>query len=166
MPHVNDDQGRETDHRAHLAALAYISDHYFIGTVPRVHCTHRFNNSPAVDSVIKSLEKGDPLGRQILLSYQELAIEEFEESSRSGTPTAPDHHIGMMVTLDHTIIFHNQTAVRADEWMLAEVETPWAGQERGLVVQQIWTSNGTLVATCFQEGLIRLERNQASNSKI
>ncbi|RSL65513.1 hypothetical protein CEP51_012994 [Fusarium floridanum] len=92
MSHVNDDQGRETDHRAHLTALAYISDHYFIGTVPRVHCTDRFNNSSAVSSVIRLLKKDDPLSREVLLSYQELAIEEFEENSRSGTPTAPDHH--------------------------------------------------------------------------
>ncbi|KAL2678471.1 hypothetical protein Neosp_009217 [[Neocosmospora] mangrovei] len=162
---VNEDQRRKTDHRAHLTALAYISDHYFIGTVPRVHGTDRFNNSSAIRSVVRSLDNDDPSSRQTVLSYQDLSAEESEENARCRTPTAPGHHIGMMVTLDHTIFFHNQTVVRADEWMLTEVETPWAGQERGLVVQRIWTSDGTLVATCFQEGLVRLERNQAC-SKI
>ncbi|KAM6529432.1 acyl-CoA thioesterase [Fusarium falciforme] len=163
--HANHGQGRNTDHRAHLTALAYISDHYFIGTVPRVHHADRFNNSSAIKSIIRSLGSDDPSSRQIVRSYQELATEELEENAICGTPTAPGHHIGMMVTLDHTIFFHNQAVVRADEWMLTEVETPWAGQQRGLVVQRIWTSNGTLVATCFQEGLVRLERNEAG-SKI
>ncbi|KAJ4258343.1 acyl-CoA thioesterase [Fusarium falciforme] len=134
-------------------------------TVPRVHRTDRFNSSSAIKSIIRSLGSDDPSSRQIVRSYQELATEELEENARCGTPTAPAHHIGMMVTLDHTIFFHNQAVVRADEWMLTEVETPWAGQQRGLVVQRIWTSNGTLVATCFQEGLVRLERNEAG-SKI
>jgi Thioesterase-like superfamily len=64
--------------------------------------------------------------------------------------------IGMMVSLDHTIFFHRPQAIRADEWLFAEMESPWAGDGRGLVFQKIWNRRGELVATCVQEGLVRL----------
>lgn len=63
-----------------------------------------------------------------------------------------DHkEIGMMVSLDHSIYFHNPWKFRADEWMLTEMESPWAGEGRGLVLQKIWAKDGTLIATCTQE---------------
>lgn len=61
--------------------------------------------------------------------------------------TAPS----MVVSLDHSIYFHNPLAFRADEWMLTEMESPWAGEGRGLVFQKIWSRDGTLIATCTQE---------------
>ncbi|KAF3937576.1 hypothetical protein ABW19_dt0209080 [Dactylella cylindrospora] len=62
--------------------------------------------------------------------------------------------VGMMVSLDHTIYFH--APFRADEWMFMESDTPWAGDQRGLVHQRICDSSGKLIATCFQEGLVRV----------
>ena len=63
-----------------------------------------------------------------------------------------DHkEVGMMVSLDHSIYFHNPRAFRADEWMLTEMESPWAGEGRGLAIQQIWSKDGLLIATCTQE---------------
>lgn len=59
--------------------------------------------------------------------------------------------IGMMVSLDHTIYFHEPRRVRADEWMLSEMESPWSGDGRGVVTQRIFSKDGTLLATCFQE---------------
>ena len=59
--------------------------------------------------------------------------------------------IGMMVSLDHTIYFHNPKAFRADEWMFTECESPWAGDGRGLVMQKMYTKDGTLIASCVQE---------------
>jgi acyl-CoA thioesterase 8 len=59
--------------------------------------------------------------------------------------------IGMMVSLDHTIYFHNPRAFRADEWIFTEMETPWAGDGRGLVYQRMYTRDGTLIASCVQE---------------
>lgn len=56
-----------------------------------------------------------------------------------------------MVSLDHSIYFHNPLAFRADEWMLTEMESPWAGEGRGLAIQKIWSKDGTLIATCTQE---------------
>lgn len=57
----------------------------------------------------------------------------------------------MMVSLDHTIYFHCPQGFRADEWMLAEVQSHWAGDGRGLVTQKMWSRDGTLIATCIQE---------------
>lgn len=62
--------------------------------------------------------------------------------------------IGMMVSLDHTIYFHKQP--KADEWLMHCVESPWTGNDRGLVVGRFFTQDGTHVATVIQEGLIRL----------
>ena len=38
----------------------------------------------------------------------------------------PAKRVKMMASLDHAMWFHN--TFRADEWMLYEVESPWAGQ--------------------------------------
>lgn len=35
--------------------------------------------------------------------------------------------------------------------MLSEMESPWAGDGRGLVTQRIFTKEGRLIATCVQE---------------
>jgi acyl-CoA thioesterase II len=59
--------------------------------------------------------------------------------------------MAMAASLNHTIYFHRPEAVRADEWMCSERESPWAGNDRALVVQRIWSGEGTLVATCVQE---------------
>ena len=61
-----------------------------------------------------------------------------------------------MVSLDHTIFFHRPRDVRADEWTFSEMESPWSGDGRGLVLQRIWDRRGRLLATCVQEGLCRL----------
>lgn len=70
--------------------------------------------------------------------------------------------IGMMVSLDHTIYFHRPKEFRADEWLYTEMQTPWAGAGRGVVQSRIWTQDGRLVASCFQEGLVRLKQDPDS----
>lgn len=62
-----------------------------------------------------------------------------------------DVEIGMMVSMDHTIYFHRPQDFRADDWLFTEMETPWSGDGRGLVMQKIWTRDGRHIATCFQE---------------
>ena len=62
----------------------------------------------------------------------------------------------MMVSLDHTIYFHRPREVKADDWIFAEMSSPWAGDGRGLVFQRMWNKAGVHVATCVQEGLARL----------
>jgi len=105
---------------AHIEALAYITDSYFLGTIPRIH----------------GMFKVPP-------------------------PSEPSSFkLGMMVSLDHSIYFHEPTAIRADEWMFAEMESPWAGDGRGVVTQRVFSADGTLLVTCVQEGVLRLQQEQ------
>lgn len=68
--------------------------------------------------------------------------------------------IAMMVSLDHTIYFHQQP--KADEWMMHCVETPWTGNERGLVIGRFFNQDGVHIATVVQEGVIRLRNSNES----
>ncbi|KAI9056111.1 hypothetical protein LZ554_001039 [Drepanopeziza brunnea f. sp. 'monogermtubi'] len=130
-------RGRISDeggHQAHLSALAYMSDSYFIGTVSRIHPLYRREDTD------NSLGKPQP-GRE----------------NPQGLP-----EIGMMVSLDHSIYFHEPRGFRADEWMFSEMTSPWSGDGRGVVQQHMFSADGTLVATCFQEGVVRLKEAKAS----
>lgn len=61
---------------------------------------------------------------------------------------------GMQVaSLDHAMWFH--APFRVDDWLLYVMESPGASGARGLVRGQIFTRDGTLVASTAQEGLIR-----------
>jgi acyl-CoA thioesterase II len=55
------------------------------------------------------------------------------------------------VATHSSIYFHNPKKVRADEWMFTEMVSPWAGDGRGLVMQKIFSRDGTLLATAIQE---------------
>ncbi|KAM7209762.1 acyl-coenzyme A thioesterase 8 [Naviculisporaceae sp. PSN 640] len=131
--------------QAHLNALAYVSDSYFIGTVTRIHKLWRFP-FPAAD-----VDKLEPKLRE--------RIRKLNAWEGMGDPKdmIDRPEIGMMVSLDHSIYFHEPRKVKADEWMLSEMDSPWAGDGRGVVTQRIFSKDGTLLATCFQEGVVRLK---------
>lgn len=130
----------EGGQRAHLNALAYISDSYFIGTISRIHRLWRFpfpvkdmdKLSPELADHVRKLNDWEGMGKD---------VDSFEDRPE----------IGMMVSLDHTIYFHEPGRVKADEWMFTEIESPWAGDGRGVVTQRIFARDGTLIATCVQE---------------
>lgn len=162
------------NHQAHLSALAYMSDSYFIGTVARVHHLSRFANRTNIERTLRSFKGSDEERAQMRKYLEDIAREEEQENAeflkeqeQSGNntqdPEKDDRRIGMMVSLDHAIFFHNPRAFRADEWMLTEMESPWAGDGRGLVTQRIWSKDGILIATCVQEGVVRLVQNPTSS---
>lgn len=137
--------GRDT----HLGALAYMSDSYFVGTIPLVHLlkVDRSRNTPSQgpESSARRRTKSSqnpPLSR---LAVVESAENKPPESS------ALDRPIGMMVSLNHSIYFHRPREVVADDWVLAENESPWSGEGRGLAIQKLWSRGGRLLATCVQE---------------
>ena len=130
----------EGGHQAHLNALAYISDNYFIGTISRIHRLWRY---PFKVDDLATLDPG--LREHIRM------LNDFEGLGNDLTELRDRPEIGMMVSLDHTIYFHEPRKVRADEWMFTEMESPWAGDGRGVVTQRIFSKDGTLLATCFQE---------------
>ncbi|KAK8157683.1 thioesterase-like superfamily-domain-containing protein [Phyllosticta citrichinensis] len=155
-------------HQPHLCALAYMSDSYFIGTVARVHKLWRYSSKrdgkPTLDEdVLKRLLNEDEEKLRQLPGMNDRVIQKLKEG-KSLTEAKDKPEIGMMVSLDHTIYFHNPRDFRADEWMFTEMESPWAGDGRGLVLQRMFTRDGKLIATCVQEGVIRLK--QPAESKL
>ena len=61
-----------------------------------------------------------------------------------------------VASLDHALWFHRP--FRADEWLLYSQDSPTLGGSRGLARGLIFASNGELVASVVQEGLIRERR--------
>ncbi|KAG6541737.1 hypothetical protein Mapa_016749 [Marchantia paleacea] len=57
-----------------------------------------------------------------------------------------------ILSLDHSLWFHRP--FKADDWLLYELEAPWAGDARGLCFGRIY-QDGELVMTVSQEGMIR-----------
>jgi acyl-CoA thioesterase-2 len=64
----------------------------------------------------------------------------------------------MAASLDHALWFHRP--FRADEWLLYAQDSPNMGGARGFSRGLIFTSDGTLVASVAQEGLVRERRPQ------
>ena len=56
-------------------------------------------------------------------------------------------------SLDHAVWFHRP--FRMDEWMLFELDSPVAASGRGVARGLLYDRQGTLVASCVQEGLLR-----------
>jgi len=178
--------------QAHLAALAYMSDSYFIGTVSRVHKLWRIprprpreqkdtngnsiapppanNGATHVEASAKSesediVEDDDVIAelRDADAESKKMGMQEYVQNRFRKKKILPQ--VGMMVSLDHTIYFHNPKSFRADEWIFTEMESPWAGDGRGLVMQKMWTRSGVLIASCVQEGVVRLKQD-SDGSKL
>lgn len=139
----------EGGHEAHISALAYMSDSYFIGTVGRIHNLWRFPSASTTSKLPPKVQEA--------LTKQKI----FEGWGDDLDNSAGRPGIGMMVSLDHTIYFHDPRGLKADEWIFTEMESPWSGDGRGLVVQKMWSKEGRLVATCIQEGVVRLRQDES-----
>ncbi len=59
-----------------------------------------------------------------------------------------------MASLDHAMWFHRP--FRVDEWLLYSMESPSAASARGLALGQFYDTDGRLVASTAQEGLVRI----------
>lgn len=59
-----------------------------------------------------------------------------------------------VASLDHSLWFHRND-LRADDWLLFAMDSPWAGRGRGFARGSIFNRAGELVASMAQEGLIR-----------
>ena len=53
----------------------------------------------------------------------------------------------MIISRSYSIYFHHSTSVRADDWVLTQMESPWAGDRRGIVLSRWWNSDRNLTAT-------------------
>jgi acyl-CoA thioesterase-2 len=64
-----------------------------------------------------------------------------------------------IASVDHVMWFHRP--FRVDEWLLYVMDSPSASGARGLARGSVFSRDGRLVATCAQEGLIRLRAARA-----
>ena len=151
---------RRDNHHAHLAALAYMTDNYFIGTAFRAHSASRFSNR-SFPYPMPPESNGNAVDAEAGRMYFDALAE--EETHDNGEAPDNDKHVSMVASLDHTIYFHRPLGFRADAWLLAEMECPWADDERGVVVERVWNHEGVLVATCIQEGVVRLSPQRSKN---
>ncbi len=60
----------------------------------------------------------------------------------------------IMASLDHALWFHRE--FRVDEWLLYAIDSPNASGARGFARGQLFTADGTLIASTSQEGLVRV----------
>lgn len=70
-------------------------------------------------------------------------------------PHTATHEMQMITSLDHSIHFH-EPVIAADGWHLFELWSDVAGADRALVHGRIWSTDGVLVASMVQEGVLRL----------
>jgi len=109
---------------------------------PRKHCWIR-----AVDRL------PDDLGlHQNLTAY----VSDYELLGASTLPHGLSFGTGnvIMASIDHALWFHREH--RIDDWLLYAIESPNASGARGYSRGQLFTADGTLVASTTQEGLVRV----------
>ncbi|MCZ6585963.1 MAG: acyl-CoA thioesterase II [Gammaproteobacteria bacterium] len=70
-----------------------------------------------------------------------------------------------MASLDHALWFHRP--FRVDEWLLYSMESPNAASARGFALGRFFDTDGVLVASTAQEGLIRIwpSRREAAGNE-
>ena len=94
----------------------------------------------------------DPAMHRAILAYA-------SDMALLSTATLP-HGVNWMThnlqsaSLDHAIWIHEP--FRADEWLLYDCDSPWAGHARGFNRGRIFTQDGRLIANVAQEGLMRM----------
>ncbi|MDN3526235.1 acyl-CoA thioesterase II [Halomonas sabkhae] len=64
-----------------------------------------------------------------------------------------------IASLDHSLWFHHD--VRVNDWLLYDMDSPWAGGARGFSRGSIFDRSGRLVASSAQEGLTRVRDTDA-----
>ena len=109
---------------------------------------------PAKHVWIRSVDKlpDDHALHQNLLAY----VSDFELLGTSTLPHGLPFGQGrvIMASLDHALWFHRE--FRIDEWLLYAMDSPNASGARGFARGQLFASDGTLVASTAQEGLVRV----------
>ena len=96
----------------------------------------------------------DPRLHQCLLAY----ASDMTLIDTSYRPHAINWHQDnfQVASLDHAMWFHRP--FRTDEWLLYQQDSPFSGGARGFSRGTFFDAEGRLVASCAQEGLIRLHQ--------
>lgn len=94
----------------------------------------------------------DPELHRNLMAY----VSDYELLGTATLPHAIDFTTKplLMASLDHAMWFHRDA--RVDQWLLYAFDSPVSTGGRGFARGQIFTRDGTLVASSAQEGVIRI----------
>lgn len=100
---------------------------------------------------IKGETENEPALNRSILSY----ISDYNILTTALFPHADKAHFGntQMATLDHSMWFFRDFDI--NQWFLFNIDSPSASQARGFTRGNIFTSDGTLIASVTQEGLMR-----------
>ncbi|WP_043528166.1 acyl-CoA thioesterase [Litchfieldella xinjiangensis] len=94
----------------------------------------------------------DPALNRYLLAYSSdfnlLTTSLVPHGIRFGNPRL------QIASLDHSLWFHQD--VQVNDWLLYDMDSPWAGGARGFARGSIYDRAGHLVASSAQEGLTRV----------
>jgi acyl-CoA thioesterase-2 len=96
------------------------------------------------------LDDGRALHNYLLAYCSDFAFVTTSMRPHQASWVDPRMHVA---SLDHAMWFHRP--FRMDEWLLHVIESPSASGARGMVRGRFFSTDGRLVATTAQEGLIR-----------
>ncbi|MFW1808452.1 acyl-CoA thioesterase [Acinetobacter ursingii] len=124
-----------------------------------------FQPQPQAPTNAHYIRTHDPIPQELDEQSLHQAIVAFYSDFSLMTTSLKPHGLSYIspslqcASIDHAIYFHRP--VRADEWMLYDMEATVTANSRGLNFGRMW-QNGQLVCSTTQEGLIRL-REIANN---
>jgi len=96
----------------------------------------------------------DPAIHQCVLAYaSDMTLLSNAVNAHPVAVTSPGFQ---SASLDHAMWFHRP--FRADDWLLYVMDSPVSARSRGFCRGTFFTRDGQLVASCAQEGLIRIRR--------
>lgn len=113
------------------------------------------NHDPYLQVWFKSIQKAEvdmPMQHQLLACASDFGL--------LRTAALPHQTKIMMkkvlfASIDHAMWFHKPFKI--DEWMLFETDSPSASNSRGFTRGSIYDTNGVLIASVVQEGLMRIK---------
>mmetsp|Transcript_22232 Transcript_22232/g.26702 ORF Transcript_22232/g.26702 Transcript_22232/m.26702 type:complete len:347 (+) Transcript_22232:267-1307(+) len=113
-------------------------------------------SSPFLSQWFKADFKGHTVDKQIIHCATAAFFSDVILLSVATMPHAhqiKDRRHLRTATLCHSMYFHHN--FRTDDWILHEMTSPNASDDRGLCFGHMYNKEGLMVATCIQEGLIR-----------
>lgn len=129
------------DSHLHRAAIAYCSDRVLLTSALLPYAVNIF--SPRIRM-------------QVSLDHSMWFHDDFGFDSPSEKNIPIEDNDSEPIERNRSIpIIPPKMPVRADDWLLYELECPIAMNNRALTFARIWTRCGRLVVTCAQEGAIR-----------
>ena len=128
--------------------------------IRQVNPSNPFQPQPEAPSYAHYLRTHEPLPVEIAddVSLHQAIIAFYSDYTLMMTALRP-HGVNYLspslqcASIDHAIYFHKP--VRADEWMLYDMDATVSASSRGLNFGRMW-QNGQLVCSTTQEGLMRL----------